>query len=68
MAMDCEPKKTKLEEMAEQPKSVTGDQGAWVNHSLKEQIELDRYEASKKVKGFPTIYKGRFQPPSARGN
>ena len=35
MAMDCEPKKTKLEEMAEQPKSVTGDQGAWTNHSLK---------------------------------
>tara|TARA_R110002095_G_scaffold122_2_gene1313 strand:+ start:352 stop:516 length:165 start_codon:yes stop_codon:yes gene_type:complete len=54
--------------MAEQPKSVAGDQGQWTNHSLAEQIELDRYESSKKVKGYPSFYKGRFQPPSARGN
>jgi|TARA_R110000787_G_scaffold218457_1_gene327234 hypothetical protein len=68
LIVDCEPEKSKLEKMAEQPKSVAGDQGQWTNHSLAEQIELDRYESSKKVKGYPSFYKGRFQPPSARGN
>lgn len=65
--MDCDKKQT-LAEKANEPRSVSGDQGTWVNHSLREQIELDRYEASKKAKSrLRSIYGNRYVPPSARG-
>lgn len=68
---DCEKKPT-LEDKAAEPKSVSGDQGNWVNHSLAEQIELDRYLASKeanksKKRILNGIYGARYSPPSARG-
>lgn len=37
----------RLEEIAQQPKSVESDGQKVENHSLSEQIELDRYLASK---------------------
>ena len=40
---------TRLEEIALQPKGVEVDGQRMENHSLKDQIELDRYLASKKV-------------------
>ena len=40
---------TRLEEIALQPKVVEVDGQRMENHSLKDQIELDRYLASKKA-------------------
>ena len=56
-----------LEENAHSPKSVTGDAGSVEQHSLKDQIELDRYRASKaasKSKGRG-IRISRMMPPGA---
>ena len=38
-----------LRERAEQPKRARGDEGEVEQHSLREQIELDRYLASKRA-------------------
>lgn len=49
------------------PARVTGDQGSVEQHSLKEQIEADRYLASKKTaraKGLG-IRIGKLVPPGA---
>jgi len=54
-----------MEELAKQPKAVSGDQGSWTNHSLKDQIELDRYNKAKNG-NWRSIYAGKFSPPDAR--
>lgn len=71
--MSCEPDKNeKLQNLANQPKSVSGDQGSVTNHDLSQQIEMDKYLSSKaavcsKRKLFNSIFGSRYQPPSARG-
>ena len=60
--MDCEPKKTKLEKLAEQPKSVTGDQG--VDKSLFERTNrIGPLRSQQKSQKLPDYLQGRFQPP-----
>jgi hypothetical protein len=46
--------KNTIEQNAAEPKRVRGDSGEVEQHSLKDQIEADRYLASKKAasKGF----------------
>ena len=71
--MGCEKDECRLSEQATAPKSVSGDQGTVVNHGLKDQIELDRYLASKcatksKRRLFNSLMGGRYLPPSARGS
>ena len=71
--MSCDNNKTDLESRASEPKSVSGDQGNWTNHGLKDQIELDRYlksrDAAKSKKSILNgIYGARYIPPSANGN
>lgn len=54
-----------IRENATSPAKVTGDQGSVEQHSLKEQIEADRYLASKKAarsKGFGVRF-GKLVPP-----
>ena len=54
-----------IRENAKSPAKVTGDQGSVEQHSLKEQIEVDRYLASKKAarsKGFGVRF-GKLVPP-----
>ena len=48
--MDEEIKQRILENMTG-PKKVTGDAGSVEQHSLKEQIDFDRYIASKEAAG-----------------
>jgi hypothetical protein len=54
-----------IRENATSPAKVTGDQGSVEQHSLKEQIEADRYLASKQAarsKGFGVRF-GKLVPP-----
>lgn len=56
-----------LEELAQEPKEYRGDQGAYKAHSLKEQIELDRYNAEKTGagRGMNAIVIQKAVPPGA---
>jgi hypothetical protein len=60
-----------IQEAAEGPKQVTGDQGSYTAHSIRDLIAADRYLASKKsVKSKKKTLGGlfsRMSPPSARG-
>ena len=54
-----------IHENATSPANVTGDQGSVEQHPLKDQIEADRYLASKKAarsKGFGVRF-GKLVPP-----
>jgi hypothetical protein len=54
-----------IRENATSPAKVTGDQGSVEQHSLKDQIEADRYLASKQAvqsKGFGVRF-GKLVPP-----
>lgn len=54
-----------LEQAALKPKKVSGDMGSVEEHSLKDQIELDKYLEQKKFKGKFRI--GQITPGSAVG-
>lgn len=51
-----------LLENARGPKKVQGDAGTVEQHSLREQIELDRYLASKKAAGGLGIIMRKMKP------
>jgi len=56
-----------IAESAKQPKSASGDAGSVEQHSLKDQIEADRYLASKaaaKAKGLG-VKMTKVVPPGA---
>jgi hypothetical protein len=62
-----------LDQAAAEPKSVSGDQGTYVNHSLTEQIALDQYRNRKDQlcnpgKVLRNTLAARVIPPSARGS
>lgn len=62
---------SQIQEAAEGPKQVTGDQGSYTAHSIRDMIAADRYLASKKTakskkKTLGSLF-SRMSPPSARG-
>lgn len=56
-----------LRHLAEQPKSVESDGQRVENHSLKDQIELDRYLSSKKAAQNKRAHGFRITKLSAGG-
>lgn len=60
-----------IQDAAEGPKQVTGDQGSYTAQSIRDMIAADRYLASKKSsKSKKKTLGGLFSkmsPPSARG-
>lgn len=56
-----------LEELAQEPKKYRGDQGSYEAHSLKDQIELDRYNAEKTGagSGMKGVVRQKMVPPGA---
>jgi hypothetical protein len=56
-----------IEENARGPKSASGDAGQVSQHSLKDQIEADRYLASRKAGQHPlrSLRFTKISPPGA---
>lgn len=56
-----------IEDKANEPKRVSVDGTSVEQHSLKDQVELDRYLQSKKAakKGFGGIKRTKIVPPGA---
>lgn len=53
---------TNINTNAQGPKKVTGDQGSVETHSVKDQIEADRYEqANKAAKSGPGMRYRKFR-------
>ncbi len=59
--------KDKIRENAEGLKRATGDSGSAEQHSLKDQIEADKYLASKDAAGKPNrgLRFSKFVPPGS---
>lgn len=59
---------TNIEENAQQPKKASGDAGSVETHSLREQIEADRYlKGNEAMKGRTLgIKRSRIVPPGAQ--
>lgn len=60
-----------IEQVASEPKMVTGDQGSYTAQNIRDLIAADKYLASKKSSKSPkATLRNMFQrlsPPSARG-
>jgi len=59
-----------IKDNAAGPKRAQGDAGSIEQHSLKDQVEADRYLASKQVAANPAkaVRFTRLIPPGAGGN
>ncbi len=59
--------KDAIEKNAQGPKSAKGDVGKVRQHSLKDQIEADRYLASREARGSPhkALRFAKLSPPGA---
>ena len=59
--------KEAIEKNAQGPQSAKGDLGEVRQHSLKDQVEADRYLASKEAGGKPTraLHFTKLSPPGA---
>jgi hypothetical protein len=62
---------SQINDAADGPKQVTGDQGSYTSHSIRELISADRYLLSKKSakskkKTLRSLF-SKMSPPSARG-
>ena len=62
---------SQIRDAADGPKQVTGDQGSYTSHSIRELIAADRYLSSKsssksKKKTLRSLF-SKMSPPSARG-
>jgi len=59
--------KEAIEKNAQGPKSAKGDVGQVEQHALKDQIEADRYLASREARSKPhkALRFAKFSPPGA---
>jgi hypothetical protein len=55
------PDDNKITENAQGPKKVTGDQGSVEQHSIKDQIDADRYEKANEAAKGPGIRNRKFR-------